>query len=210
MPSKRCFLDLDYTLYNTAEPIRLVREDLLASGSTPQAIDASLQALNQLGYSFERQLAELGYAPDVLSQKAQAYRAVQADGDRFLYPGVPEQIERLAHFADCALLTFGDPPFQLSKFNGLPSLFGNIGPTHFVWQDQTKGDVIRCYGPHPCTWFLDDSPQQLADVIEKAPWVTCIRIMWPQNTNTKPHPRDQRSWRVVTDLKHFVDLVEQI
>jgi hypothetical protein len=202
----RCFLDWDHTLYDVDRMFAPIRDDLVRSGSDPGEIDQYRHQLSVEGYSFERHLVLLGYTTEDIVAKAATYRAIMADGDRFLYPGVVEAMRRLATMADRHLLTFGNPIYQAAKVAGVPALHSLLNDRHFVWKGASKGEVVRSYGPHLATWLADDDPSHLIEALDRAPWTRCVRVAWP-GTRARPQPGDGTRWPVVTDLHSFVTLV---
>ncbi len=204
----RVYLDLDHTLYDTEHIKRRIFSDMVAMGSSSDEVARHSKELVNVGYSFERHLERLGHAPEVVAEKSNVYRAILAEGDAFLYPGVLDGMRRLSKIADCEILTFGVPAFQEEKLRGISSLQPHFKRAHYVYQDTTKGDVIRNAGEHHNTWFVDDSPSHLMDVLEKAPWTRVVRMMWPGSSTAAPHEDDETRWPVVHDFDSFVRRVE--
>ncbi len=204
---KRAFIDLDDTLYDSNRMFDPIRADMIALGHPPEEVDRHAITLSAEGYSFERHLRALGHPPAFVEEKKKGYYAVLARGDHFLFPGIARDLRTLACVSDCHLLTYGDPAFQMHKATHIPSLQRSFTRMHYVWRQQTKGEVIRSMGRHMAVWFLDNEPNHLLDAREKAPWAQPVRMCWPE-THQRPHEGDGTLWPVVSSFSEFVQLVE--
>ncbi len=204
---KRAFIDLDDTLYDSSRMFDPIRTDMIALGHSSEEVDRHGLTLSAEGYSFERHLRLLGHPADFIDRKRHEYYAVLAQGDRFLFPNVARDLRNLACTSDCHLLTYGDPAFQMYKATHISSMQRSFVRMHYVWRQQTKGDVLRSMGRHGAVWFLDNDSGHLLDAHKKAPWVRPVRMCWPE-TNQRPHEGDGSLWPVVTSFSEFVQLVE--
>lgn len=206
MDPARCFIDLDYCMYDTDAMVIPILSDLDRLTGSPAAVRNALKALNDHGYSFERHLELLGQPPEVVAVKAREYLERLAQGDSFLYPDVADGLRELSMIAACNLLTFGYQPYQQSKVAGIPSLVKHLREAHFVWKERTKGDVLRAQGDRGgLIYFLDDSPPHLEDAKAKAPWVRIVRML--RKGVATPHAGDGQAWPVVTSFPEFVNMV---
>lgn len=206
--SCRIFIDLDYTLYRTDALIAHIVTDLELLGFDREAIKQAQTAASKEGYSFDRHLSHLGVQKPLLRSRRNAYQQLLEEGDFFLLPAVQEGLDRLQRQAKLHLLTYGRPSYQRRKVRGIQSLKGLFTTEHYIWQEKTKGDVIRKYGDECQTFFLDDLSTHLEDACKKAPWTTCIRMQWPVFSHN-PHPLDEVTWRVIHSFETFVTLVEE-
>lgn len=207
---KRCYFDLDRTLYDTDGMMEGIRTDLVGLGSSLADVDRVRDELGVEGYSFEGHLLRLGFAPDVVERKAAEYRSLQRAGDRYLYADVERGMDRLRGVCECHLLTYGFPEYQRHKFHGIQVLQPHFAATHYVWRGQTKGDIVcaeRQDGRED--WVLDDSVPQLEDIAAKAPRARLVRMCRP-GTVPHDHPDDGVRWRVVRDLASFAQLLEAL
>lgn len=206
MKKIRCYFDLDRTLYDTDAMFGPIRDDLIAQGYTKTQIKEASNVLSQTGYSFEAHLRALGITDPVLASKMREYAQRLQQGDSFLITGVLEMLYNIHDRAEPYLLTFGFPPFQQEKVRGIPSLLPFLRDSHFVWQDQSKGDVLRDAGDEARVIFVDDTPSHLQDARAKAPWVTCVRMMHP-HFHLKSHPEDGKEWEVCENFSSLERIV---
>ncbi len=196
----RWYFDFDRTLYDTDSFYRLVNNDLISHGHTEKEIHDVKSALDS--YSFSGLLAGLGYTEDQVAEMIGDFHQHFYQGNILLLPNVTQTLSQIAHAHECHLLTFGDEAFQRAKYDGTSDLHPIMHGTHFITHGHTKGEALRDAGEGTVT-FVDDSPEQLLDVHEKAPWVTLIRIMWPKFELTA-HPEDGKLWNVVTSIEELI------
>lgn len=208
MKRKRIFLDLDFTLYDTARLMVDLSRDLQRMGYSAEAVEIGFSQLNDVGYSLEGHLCLLGHPQDSVQERANELRYHLSYGQKYLLPGVFDGLGRLAFSSDLYLLTFGFPPYQQAKFSGLGETTIYFQGANFVWKDEPKGDVVAQAGRGDDVLFLDDSPGHLEDACQKAPWVKAVRILWPQ-FKPKSDPRDHIRWDIVRSFEEFVALVER-
>ena len=199
---KRWFFDFDRTLYDMNAFYVPIWNDLRAEGIPTEKIEATKSAISKTGYTFERHLMELGFSADVVAHKAEAYRQLFSRGNEFILPGVIETLRHIAKMDASHLVTFGNPEFQRQKYAGTTDLHPFMRETHFVWQGKTKGDILLEAGPGEIV-FVDDTPEQLLDASQKAPWVSLIRIMWPRFQGAS-HPEDGKRWRVIRSMEELL------
>jgi len=201
---RRFFFDFDLTLYDTEAFMADIRHALRRLGSSDERIDQGFTKLNASGYSFEAHLRLLGYPEVVVRQTSDRLHGLLSRGERYLLPGVCRGLYKLRRRGyECSLLTFGYPPFQRQKWEGVPVLHKHFIETHFVWREKTKGDVLNDYHWLPFV-FCDDSPQHLLDARRKIQGSVClIRFMWPR-FNQQPHPEDGKTWQVISSFDEFV------
>ncbi len=204
----RIYYDLDFTLYDTAQLMANLRQDLRRMGYSAESIDAGFDQLNDVGYSLEGHLRLLGHREEDIPYRANELQYHLTYGHKYLLPGVFDGLGMLSHAAEQFLLTFGFPPYQQNKFFGLGEARLWFQGKHYVWKGETKGDVIVQAGQAETVWFLDDSIAHLEDVCQKAPWTKVVRIAWPQ-FNPKPYPGDHIRWDVVRSFDEFVALVKR-
>ncbi len=200
---RRWFFDFDLTLYDTFALKVLINERLVALGSGTKAITRTQRELERTGYSFERQLELLGHSPEVIASEVPGLLHLMDNGNRFLLPGVRSVLRRLHETDECNLLTFGNPLFQMRKFDGATDVHPYFKSTHFVWHDRTKGQVIREYSKRRRVSFVDDSTAQLQSVAEMAPDTELFRMMWPQFKH-RTHLLDNIRWRVVRSMEELL------
>lgn len=205
---KRGYFDLDLTLYDTERMIEMIRNDMIELGSSKSEIDQINAELSAIGYTFEEHLSRLSYPPEIVRARADTYRRIQANGDRFLYPDVIHWVEKLKQLCECHLLTYGFPSYQQHKFEGIKALQPHFTRMHYVWRGQTKGDIVHGAQEEGVEdWVLDDSIVQLLDMQLKAPHARLVRMRRP-HVITQDHPSDGVDWRVVSDLASFAHLME--
>ncbi|MEN9558470.1 MAG: hypothetical protein RL141_839 [Candidatus Parcubacteria bacterium] len=198
--TSRWIFDFDRTLYDTEQLFGLVRDALIGQGYPAEEVDAArAQTRAGEGYTFEGHLKLLGMPLEDMPQNIERFYGYMADGNQFLLPGAADTIAQLARTSSCDILTFGHPDIQRAKVAGATSLRPSIREAHYVWKDRTKGEVIQQMG-EGAIFFVDDTVEQLLDVHKKAPWVTLIRMMWPQ-FNAEPHPEDDKLWRVIRNME---------
>ena len=128
-----------------------------------------------------------------------------AQGFPRLLPGVYEGIQRLSARTECRLLTYGFPSYQQEKMSGLGDFRRFFTEEHYVWNEETKGDVLFAFNA-PTTIFLDDSARFLSDVQQKAPSVRCVRMDSAQ-VPAGSLPEDGSRWPVVRSFAEFEDLL---
>lgn len=207
MPASRIFLDLDRTLYDTDRMWGPIERDLLEHGYSLEQIAASEPSLDE-GYTFEKHLRNLGFAENFIPEKIEKYNAFLRDGDAYLFTGVAEALRELAKSAELSIVTYGIPGIQSPKLEGIRSFKPLFSSIHIVQPPLgSKGEVIRSYGEHPETFFVDDSPRHLMDVLEKAPWTKVARMMWPE-ANRESHEGDDAKWPVVRSMEELKKLLE--
>ncbi len=199
----RIYFDLDLTLYDTIAFMADISRRLRKLGSPQEKIDEGFALLEDTGYSFEEHMRFLGLPEPVIMQESAQLQRLLARGSRYLLPGISPGLTRLRKRGyEFALLTFGYPPFQQAKWDGLPGLSRRFVQTDYVWQSKSKGDVLSEYRELPFV-FCDDSPRHLLDARRKIRGSVClIRFMWPQ-FDLPPHPEDGRMWQVVTSFDEF-------
>lgn len=205
---RRIYFDLDRTLYDTNRMVEVIRADMIRMGNAPAEVDRCKTMLNRTGYTFEDHLRCLGYVGKTIVAKADEFRLIQADGNRFLYPEVVGALPRLKELGEFHLLTSSVPAYQRHKFESILALSPYFTKTHYVWGDQTKGDVVReARREGVDDWVIDDSVPQLEDIRVKAPSAHLVRMCRPDTACT-PHPGDGLNWSIVHDLNEFVQLLE--
>jgi len=206
---RRIFFDLDFTLYHTAWLMADLRKGMVRLGYPAEAIDAGFDQLNDVGYSLEGHLRLLGHPEDDIPARANELQFHLSYGQKYLMPGVFDGLVLLTVASELHLLTFGYQPYQRAKFAGLNELAGTVfADSHFVWKDETKGDVIARFGNKMETWFVDDSPAHLEGACRKAPWVKAVRMMWP-DFNIRLDPGDHIRWDVACSFEEFIALVKR-
>lgn len=202
-PVIRVFYDLDRTLYDDDRMKADVWDDLIRGGIPRERVDAAYAATAAEGFTFERHLRKLGLPENVVRSKADQFYGWFRD-ERFLYPDVAPEFERQGERSESILLTYGYPPYQMMKFEGLASINRRFKNRHYVWRNETKGDIIRGYGEHPQTVFVDDEPKHLEDVLRKAPCVHAVRIV--RRSDAPSHQNDAHVWPVI----HSLDELDKI
>lgn len=207
MPSlPDCYYDLDKTLFNTPQLTADVECYLRSIGHDDASIRHTRSLAVQQGYSFERHLRLLKHPRHRIPQHAEILGDLLERGDRYLLPGVAEGLAKISALTSSRLLTFGDPTFQGRKFRGIRAFDRLFTSECYLWNGQTKGDTIQIHGPRLGTWYLEDAPEHLNDVQEKAPWVHGVR-MRAREVESKPHPGDGIAWIVVESFSEYLELV---
>lgn len=200
------FFDLDFTLYDTDVLIAGIAGKLLAMGHAKEEIDQQVLAMNEFGFSFTRLLGAMGHSQALSEALTPEFEQLLASGNKLLLDGAVEAVGRVSEIADCVLLTYGYPPYQIEKYRHLTQLHDLMTECHFVWRGTSKGNVVRGYGPNRAKAFYDDGPPHLADVKNHDPATLCVRAMWPQFC-MKPHPEDGNLWQTATSASLFADMI---
>ena len=204
----RAFFDLDCALLNTHALMDPIVDDLVFCDFPQEAIlDARNRAV-ELGYTFELHLKLLGVPEEKISERARFYYEFLNDrGNQLLYPGVPALIERLFQRGiPCELVTSGVPEFQIAKFKGLTRISSYFTACHFLWKGAPKANTIRARlleGERGV--FTDDSTCWLDHPLLER--LTRVRMMWPQNPEARPHPKDGVDWQVARSAEELEQII---
>lgn len=175
----RIYVDLDDCLYDWRTMIQFVIDDLVAEGHAVGMVTDRIEQLSATGFSFEELLRAFEYTDAVAARKLIAYRSHILRGMAFVYSDVLPWLQSMSQKADIRLVTFGYPPYQKLKWEGLSELHTFFQKTFFVHIESSKGEVIKrdLIGYSGSALFIDDNVKELRDVAEKAPEVALFQLI---------------------------------
>lgn len=203
------FSDFDNFWYDWRAMLALVLEELRRAGVSSESLGRATKIANAKGFTFESWFILMGIKEDKLPELVQLaeYRLMQ--GDSFLHPGSHGVAERTAEYLKHILLTFGNPIYQKNKWRGTPEFRRHFTDARFVFNRETKGDIIASYKEDVAdiVLFGDDSPGHLIDTRVKAPWARLVRMMHP-DLHLKPHDWDGVKWDVVSSTHELEEWLQ--
>ncbi|MFH1632058.1 MAG: hypothetical protein ABIA47_03545 [bacterium] len=205
------YIDLDLVIYNWVPMLQGAIEELVRRGHSLDLINVAIAECNKEGFTFELLLERLHVQYSEAGELAEMFKAILANGRQFVFPGMEEVIAEAAALHTLNLLSFGHPEFQMMKWAGLKYLHGYFATSRFVVQGgETKGDIIRrLTSQHRDVCFVDDSSDQLMDVLIKAPWARSVRPMWT-GLGLDPHVFDRREWVVVKSPEELGEWIRNL
>lgn len=174
--------DLDYTLYDTVATKEEIIVALVALGFSRESVEATFKEARVTSKAgFGSYVPELHAAlltnlrTDLASEHrvAQTIHACAEHGERFLYPGTIELLERVrAEGYHLALLTLGDDRWQRAKATGagLDRFFERVVTTL-----EDKEHVIRSFkGADERTIVVNDNVPEMIRMRDVAPEFTYL------------------------------------
>ena len=192
------FFDFDHTLYDTEAMFSANADSLSNYGYPRELIYEAREALKETGYTLEKMFAYLDCPLDLHPDMETSIWENMDHGDKFLFPDVLEFLSACRLKDEVHLVTFGDSTYQARKVAGVSKLRNIMDGIHIVFDEESKGDVIRRLAGDEPSIFVDDAPRHLEDVLEKAPACRVARMM--RYPDLLAHPGDGVRWPLVQTL----------
>lgn len=205
--------DLDNTLLRTGMLTRLALADLaVATGRSVEDLYAIADKM-EWGYTFPGLLGAIGCVGSEHDEHLKRYHTLMRREARgCLYPGAITLVNAFAATTNVGLVTRGVEEHQRGKFACLTELHRAIPEhrRHFVTPEQGKGGVVASLleASEREVVMVDDNPNDLINIFERAPRTTLVRMAWPDRWFA-PSPDDGKKWQVATGMCSLVRILRE-